>query len=258
MLHSVLLRGLIIAIVWEASRVGAAEDNKKEVAQVTAWAPLSVTPGTTFVLRARGMKLDEATELRFSEGGPAITATLKEKKKSAVPTGFEEKEIGGTEVEFSVNLPADYSGQAVEFSIVTNGGTTAPRTLRVLPSTKLADEEDPNGGFHESQKIEPVRVLRGMIKEEKDVDVFRFHGTTGQRVGIDVFAARGGSLLDSVLTLCDSAGKFLCTNDDGGKSSDSSLKATLPADGDYLVVVQDAHDRGSSWHQYELSVTEAP
>jgi hypothetical protein len=88
--------------------------------------------------------------------------------------------------------------------------------------------------------------------------VFRFRGAAGQQIAAEIFARRAGSLLDSVLTLYDSRGALLITNDDADKNADSRLTTTVPADGDYLLSVQDAHDRGSPWHAYELSLKIAP
>jgi hypothetical protein len=43
--------------------------------------------------------------------------------------------------------------------------------------------------------------VQGSIEQGKDVDLFRFEGKEGQRITMEVFAARYGSALDSLLTL---------------------------------------------------------
>jgi hypothetical protein len=258
MVRTTCLQVGVIAFVAGLIPVKAAEEKKTEAPAITAISPLSLAPGTTTLLRVRGIKLDETTELRFAGEAQRISTELKEKRKTSVPAGFEEKEVGGTEAEFNITLPADFPNGVVSFSIVTSGGETSARELRVFTSAASVDDKDPNGGFREAQLVELGQVIRGSIKEEKDVDVFRFRGIAGQRIQADVVAARGGSLLDSILTLFDSRGILLGTNDDVGKSSDSTLTMTLPADGDYLLALQDVHDRGSSWHQYELTIKEAP
>ena len=67
---------------------------------------------------------------------------------------------------------------------------------------------------------------------------------------------RCGSLLDAVLTLFDAHGHILATCDDTADSHDPQLRAELPADGAYFLALNDAHDRGGAWHNYELTVKE--
>jgi hypothetical protein len=217
-----------------------------------------VAPGTTVTLRIRGTKLEDAKELQFSGSASAISAELKEKKKADAITGADAKAVGDTQAEFSVTFPADMPLGKISFSVVTGAGATDVRELRVAATEVLIDENEPNGGFREFQPAELGKLIRGSIKEDKDVDVFGFRGTAGQQIVAEIFARRAGSLLDAVLTLYDGRGALLQTNDDADKNADSRLTAKLPADGDYLLSVQDAHDRGGAWHAYELSLKTAP
>ncbi len=84
--------------------------------------------------------------------------------------------------------------------------------------------------------------------------MFRFEGKAGQKVVLEVHAARFGSPLDSVLTLYDSAGNIIDTNDDIEGSTDSRIESTLPKAGTYYVAVSDAHDLGASFFLYRLSL----
>jgi hypothetical protein len=85
------------------------------------------------------------------------------------------------------------------------------------------------------------------------VDVFRFDGNAGQKVICEVFAARFGSPLDSILTLYHAKGGQLASNDDEG-STDSRLEITLPKKGVYYLSLIDAHDQGGPAHVYRLVV----
>jgi hypothetical protein len=249
----------MIALTMIAGMAGAADEEKKpEGVRISTFAPVVVAPGTTVTLRIRGTKLDQAKELQFNGGAAAITAELKEKKKADAITGADAKAVGDTQAEFSVTFPANLPLGNVPFSVAASDGASDVRELRVAATNLLIDEKEPNGGFREFQPAELGKLIRGLIKEDKDVDVFRFRGAAGQQVVAEIFARRAGSLLDAVLTLYDSRGALLVTNDDANKNADSRLTATLPADGDYLLSVQDAHDRGSAWHAYELSLKLAP
>ena len=96
--------------------------------------------------------------------------------------------------------------------------------------------------------------VQGGIEQGKDVDLFRFEGKEGQRITMEVFAARYGSALDSLLTLYDGEGRILASCDDISGSSDSRLDAILPKAGTYFVGVIDANDQNGPAHVYRLSV----
>ena len=246
-------RWLLAAALLTALHVRA-EDQKPDTPRITAIAPLDVVRGQETTLRIRGVKLSNATEVRFPG---ALKAEIKEKKAADIPNGLDAKDVGDTQLEVKLTVPADLPAGPLALSAVTPEGTTAPRELRVLDAANCVDEKEPNGSLREAQTIEPGKTVRGTIKEDKDVDVFQFTGKAGQRIAAEIFAARGASLLDSVLTLLDSRGHQLACADDS-LSRDSQLTLTLPADGRYFLIVQDAHDRGGAWHGYELTVKETP
>ena len=128
--------------------------------------------------------------------------------------------------------------------------------MLVREAATLVEEKEPNGGFAEAQPIELGRTIRGSVKEDKDVDVFQFSGHQKQNVLAEVSASCCGSLLDAVLTLFDARGHILATCDDTPESHDPQLRLALPADGIYFLALNDAHDRGGAWHNYELTVKE--
>ena len=100
-------------------------------------------------------------------------------------------------------------------------------------------------------------VLNGRIAKPEEVDEWRFAAKKGQRLFLDLKAARLGSPLDSVLTVVDAKGKQLATADDlGGGQTDSQLALTIPADGEYRIRVQDRlASRGGPRFAYRLRVT---
>ena len=244
----------LFAVALLASVAVHGEDKTPDLPRITAIAPFDLVPGTETTLRIRGVKLSNATEVRLPGG---LKAEIKEKKAADIPNGLDAKDVGDTQIEAKFAIPADQPAGPLAISVVTPEGTTAPRELRVLEAAICVDEKEPNGGLREAQPIEIGKTLRGSIKEDKDVDVFRFDGKAGQRVVAEVFAARGASLLDSVLTLVDSRGHVLVSADDGD-TRDSQITLTLPGDGPYFLTVQDAHDRGGTWHCYQLTVKQTP
>jgi hypothetical protein len=104
------------------------------------------------------------------------------------------------------------------------------------------------------QSISLPQEVEGRIDPGKDVDLYRFEGKAGQRLSLEVLAARYGSALDPVLTLYDVEGHILASCDDLADSADSRLDVALPRDGAYFVGVIDANDSNGPAHVYRLRV----
>lgn len=232
-----------------------AQEKKSDGPQVIAVSPITVSPGTTVTLKIRGAKLSNASEVRFATA-PGVKVTLKEKKAAEVPGGLDAKDIGDTQVEVEMICPCDLAPGPLVFVVITPEGT-ATGGIRVREAAQFVAEKEPDNGFREAQPIELGDLILGAIKEDKDVDVFRFAGRAQQKITAEVGAQQCGSLLDSTLTLFDAGGRILATNDDVAPGRDARIQIELPVDGAYFLCVSDAHDRGGVWHHYELSVKEA-
>src|SRR5207247_5912931 len=131
-------------------------------------------------------------------------------------------------------------------------GETPPHDLLVETTMLGQPEKEPNNGFPQAQPIKIPQAIDGLIREPRDVDVFRLEGKAGQRLVFEVLAARHGSALDSILTLYDAAGQQLASNDDIDGTTDSRLDVILPKDGTYYLTLIDAHDQGGPAHVYRL------
>jgi hypothetical protein len=223
---------------------------KKDGPRVMVTLPLGLVPGTTSKVSIRGLKLGAATAVRFTD--PKVTAKLLKTGPAPLAKDQQAAQFGDTQVEVEVTLPKDTAAAAGSFVVVTPDGETPPHSLLVETSIPVVPEKEPNNGFREAQPIQLPQVIEGGIQQPQDVDVFRFEGKAGQRVVLEVLAARHGSALDSVLTLYDAEGRELAANDDADGSADSRLEATLPRDGVYYVSLLDAHDQGSPVHVYRL------
>ena len=254
-----LAGGLIFAVassVWCADeKKDKKEEKKPEPPRVAVALPLAVSAGTTNQIKIRGQNLTNVTELRFTNDAVKAAVSLKPGAKVDVPKDADAKKIGDTQVEVEVSFPADAAPGTNYFTLASTNGVSAAHPLIVLPSGELVEEKEPNGGFKQAQPLAAGRTLLGMVKESGDVDVFRVEGKAGDRLVIEVNAARSGSALDALVMLYDVAGHILAVNDDAGGSTDSLLRHRLPADGACLVSVIDAHDRGGPTHAYLLRVT---
>jgi hypothetical protein len=229
------------------------EEKKKPEPPVIAMViPLGITPELTNIIRIRGQNLSNVTELRFTETNCRAEIIIKSKAKVEVPKDTDPRKAGDTQLELELKLAGGAPLGTNMFILLSPDGESSPHPLLVLQPGSLANEKEPNGGFREAERIEFDQRVQGAVHEPRDVDVFRFSGKTGQRVVAEVFAARFGSLLDSVLTLYDQHGHIVAANDDSDASADSLLRVKLASDGDYFLSLIDAHDRGSPAHVYQL------
>jgi hypothetical protein len=121
-------------------------------------------------------------------------------------------------------------------------------------------ETDCNDTPAEAQRVTLPATVDGRIERAGDVDFFRFSGAAGQEVVAEVIARRLGSPVDSMLSLTDAHGRRLAANDDSDDKgfgllthhADSRLRFTLPADGDYLLRLDDAQQQGGPDFGYRL------
>jgi hypothetical protein len=219
--------------------------------KVVVAAPLGLTPGKATKLVVRGLKLDVATEVHLHD--PKGTAKILSKGKAPLPN--KEKDdvgrYGDTQIEIEAILSDDFAGPTVTFTLVTPAGESAPHTL-LVDHAPIVSEKKPNNSFQKAQPIQLGQSIEGVVNAGADVGVFRFDGKQGQQVVLEVFAARYGSPLDSLVTLYDTEGRIVASNDDVDGTADSRIEATLPTNGAYYVSVVDANDVGSLSNVYRL------
>jgi hypothetical protein len=234
---------------------GLAQDKKKAAKKaeprVTMVIPLGAAPGKTTKVTVRGLSLETAREIRFVNKD--VKARILGKGKADVPDKNPEK-VGDTQLAAEITLPAGLSTGPLSFVVVLPSGETKPHQLLVETELPVVAEKEPNDGFRQAQAVPVPGAVDGVIERPRDVDVFRFEGRKGQRVLLEVLAARYGSGLDSILTLYDSEGREVAASDDLKDSVDSRIEATLPRDGTYYACIIDAHDQGGPEHVYRLSL----
>lgn len=243
------LTGLYLLLVPPAGPGQDKKPDKKDAPRVTVAIPLGAAPGATTKLTLRGLKIDAATAVRFQD--PKVTVKILSRGKANVPDKNPEK-VGDTQLEVEVTLPAGLPSGTLSFVLVTPVGETQAHNLLVESTIPVPPEKEPNNGFAQAQPIQIPQAIDGLIREPRDVDVFRLEGKAGQRLVFEVLAARYGSALDSTLTLYDAAGQQVASNDDANGSTDSRLEVTLAKAGTYYLSVLDAHDQGGPAHVYRL------
>ena len=245
--------GLVLTCAISVVAEEKKDEKKKDPPKIIMTIPLAVESGGSANIKVRGLRIENASAIRFVDARLPIDAKIKSKGKSEVPKGLEAPKTGDTQVEIELKLPAESPTGPLNFILITPDGETQPHSISVLPKGKIIEEKEPNGSFRKPQDVELNKIVIGQIGEPMDVDVFRFSGKAGQMIVAEVTAARVGSALDSTLTLYDEAGHFLASNDDDS-STDSILRLRLPRDGKYLLTLIDANDKGGAAHPYQFLI----
>jgi hypothetical protein len=97
-------------------------------------------------------------------------------------------------------------------------------------------------------------AFNGVVSKPGEVDYFKFAAKKGEVYDVHCYARRLGSPLDPVLYLGNAQGGALIGNDDA-IGPDSYFRATIPADGEYTLWVQDHLKKGGPDYFYRIEVT---
>lgn len=228
------------------------EPEKKELPKILYAMPLVVAPGEKHKLVLRGKHLDTVKEIKVA-GADGAKVKVLGGKKTSFGTNQPGDRLGDSEVEFELELPKGTKPGAT-LTAIGPGGESKAYVLLIPDATPRVDEKEPNDGFDAAQTIPFPAGVEGTIKNDKDVDVFKFEGKKGDKVKLEVQAARFGSPVDALLSLYDADRKLLAAVDDTDGSPDPVISITLPRDGAYFLTVIDAHDLGGSQFGYRLVV----
>jgi hypothetical protein len=225
---------------------------EKQPAIVCA-APLAVTPGRETRLTLRGTFLDEITAVRVTSA--EVKVEVVSKGKTPVPQNYDAKRVGDSLAEIKFTLPPETPVGKVSLIAVSALGESSAYDIVVAPPDHVLDEKEPNDSFKSAQSASAGKTIIGVIGDARNVDVYRIEVAAGQKVSVEVTAARAGSLLDPILTLYDSKGRIVAANDDHAGTRDSRIETTLNQPGPYFVAVQDANDAGGPHFAYLLTFT---
>lgn len=245
----------ILALALALSPVAAAQRKKQSDnsagPRVLYSVPLVARPGERQKLVLRGRNLAGVKGVKVI-GADGAKVKVFGAKGVPVPNNYPAERVGDAEVEVELELPKDAKPGAVKLVAAGDKGESEPYTLLLRDALPAVAEKEENGGFENAQKVATPCAVEGTIKGERDVDVFAFAGKKGDKVTVEVQAARFGSPLDGFSMLHDADRKLLASSDDAGGSADPALAVTLPADGTYYVSLIDAHDLGGANFGYRL------
>jgi hypothetical protein len=173
-------------------------------------------------------------------------------------TAFELTGLGLPAGPVEIALPAD--GPRDYLHRLPAGGKLTDGFLLDLDDLEEYREAEPNDEPAQVKPLSVPAVCNGRIDRPGDVDHWAWRAKKGEAFELELRAARLGSPLDGVLTVLDPAGKELAhAEGTGPQQPDPVLRFQAPADGTYLVRVQDRfRSRGGPAFAYRLRIAPPP
>jgi hypothetical protein len=155
-------------------------------------------------------------------------------------------------------IPPDHAGPWFDY-YPSMAGWTVPTAIPLrVRSYPCVEETDPGGATPLPDRLDahdwPV-AFHGVIGGRGDVDAFAVRAHSGQTIQVEVFAARVGSPLDSILKVYDPDGDLVGRNDDDA-THDSRLTFQARTDGPYRVEIRDKRLEGGPGYVYRIEVEE--
>jgi hypothetical protein len=169
-----------------------------------------------------------------------------------------------------VDLKGDVRDQKQRLIVSTPQGTLIGPALFAVGDHPEAIEKEPNDKPNEAGDVNFPVTINGRIAKPGDRDVFRFQAKSGTRLTFRVRARELGSPLDPVISVRNLQGRTLASADDvqaGDRAppvarpvqmpqnvDDPRLDFTVPADGQYLVSIDDLYYHGGGAYGYRLEI----
>jgi hypothetical protein len=152
----------------------------------------------------------------------------------------------------ALEVPRDVPPGPWLVALPTAQGATLPVPLVVTMLPVATESADTPAGPEGARTLSLPVAMCGVLGVANDVDGYRLEAKKGQIYAFEVIARRAGSTADPVLRVVDGKGEVLAEADDAPGTKDPRLEWTAPADGSYLVRVDDLHGRGGPDFGYVL------
>ncbi len=156
----------------------------------------------------------------------------------------------------SVAVPQDYPSGWMNVSLKRPNGASGYSMVEVV-STPQFLEQEPNNGPEQANRVELGQDINGRLDVPGDADRFIFTAKKDQTVSFFGITRQQGSPTDLNFKILNKDGGQLAAAEDNG-TNEGSLSFKFPADGDYVLFVEDLNHRGGSEHAYRIAVTMSP
>jgi hypothetical protein len=212
--------------------------------QLLSVLPMGAQKGSVVEIELQGEFLDRAETVLFSTSD--VVARVKK-------SNF-------TRVFLEVRVSPKAEAGPCYFRVVTPRGASNLLMFRISEWPAVTEQE-PNDDPRDLRAVEWPVLVSGRLETPRDVDLYRFHGKAGQRLNLNLLAARNWSTADLSLAIVDAAGRGL-RQDEGTFIWDPYISFTCPADGEYVAAVMltrmPAGGQSRTDLVYQLAIGQAP
>lgn len=207
--------------------------------------PAGVQAGQTVeVSITGGDDLEEINALLFNHPGLTATQKLNDQQQPVDRV-------------FLVSAAADVPVGPHEVRCKGLWGVSNARRFYV-GSRPQVSEVEPNNPLDKAMPLTIGTAILGKMDGGADVDLFKFTAAAGQRLTIEIASDRIDSRLRPNLEIYDASGRRRLSALRGDGTSDPVLVFDAPANGDYLLKLNDGAFRGGNEYFYRLDVHTAP
>ena len=165
------------------------------------------------------------------------------------PAGVDVTSIQPVSVAVSTDPLVNF--QAVSFGGVGRAGS-ASATMAIVDTPQLLEQE-PNDSVEQAQVVTLGTDMNGRFLQAGDIDHYRFTAKKDETVVIRGITRQVGSPTDLNFRLLNAQGGQIATVDDV-KTDEGSLTQKIPADGDYILAVEDLTRRGGTDQVYRIEL----
>ena len=160
---------------------------------------------------------------------------------------------------FKAKLPEKALNDQVGIFATQNGmSPPSPNEIRVSPFDNVLEKEPNNTNAEATPAGNLPFALNGILQAEGDVDFFTFTAKKDQAFQFKVFANAIGTPVDPVLTVYNEKMGALGSSDDADGTKDGKVDFKAPADGIYLVKINDMLSRGGPDFVYRVESIVTP
>lgn len=149
-----------------------------------------------------------------------------------------------------IKAPTETRGQYVVFAKDAGGISPSGIPFRATDVGNSLEVE-PNDAIKQGTPATLPNAFNGIISKPGDIDCFKFAAKKGQAFDVECFARRIRSGLDPVMNIYYADGRRIAGNDDS-RGPDSYFRFNVPADGEYVVRINDHLSRGQEDFVYRI------
>jgi len=218
----------------------------------------------SYTFEQEGRYIVEVTDNKF-QGGlryslrlgdfPDVTAPfpLGAQRGATVTLGFLGKDQADVEP-LKVTIPADLPSDRLAVGVRLKGGASSAMTVIAVDSLAEQVEAEPNDELMQATEVTFPGAVSGGLEQAGDKDYFSFTATKGQVFNFQGLARSLGSAAYLQLRVLNAEGNQVATTS-VTDAAELAVRYSIPADGKYLVVVDDLLRRGGHDFVYRVAVT---